>query len=83
MYKNMGVCIFSKLVMSVPGISRSMLYKTASDKGVHFSLFRKKDRDLYLKIKRSTFGGPSIIFRRVTRVGLTYIKENKNKFASL
>lgn len=79
MYKNIGVGIFARDVISIPGVSRKMLYKTAEDQNTQFSLFSKADRDLYLKVKAGVTGGPSLIFRRVTKAGVTYVREDPER----
>ena len=79
MYKEIGVAIFSKSVISIPGVSRFLLYQTAEKKNVQFSLFSRQDRDAYMKIRKAVTGGPSLIFRRVTKAFVTYIKENPDK----
>ena len=53
-----------KNAISVPGIARRLLFKTARREHAHFALFSEKNKDLYQKIKNNMIGGPSIIFTR-------------------
>ena len=63
-----------KVAVSVPGVARSMLYKTAADAGVSFSSVRPGDEDMYYLIKQNIVGGPSLIFTRDHEAGRTKMR---------
>ncbi len=46
-----------KTTMSVPGVARQLLFKTAREQAAEFSLLDKKNRDLYFTIKNNIVGG--------------------------
>ena len=48
--------------VSVPGLTMKYLFSNIPK--VYFSLFAKKDKDLYYTMKDNNVGGPSIIFNR-------------------
>ncbi len=77
-YFNKGIDVF-KTSISVPGIARQLLFRTAKDAGVNFALFDKKSSDLYDTFKQNVVGGPSIIFKRHAKAGETFIRNNQNK----
>ncbi len=77
-YFNKGIDVF-KTSISVPGIARQLLFRTAKDAGVNFALFDKKSSDLYDTFKQNVVGGPSIIFNRHAKAGETFIRNNQNK----
>ena len=68
-----------KIAISVPGIARAMLFKTAKKRNVQFPLFGKNDEDIYKIVKQNIVGGPSIIFTRHHKVGETFIRGNIEK----
>ena len=68
-----------KIAISVPGIARAMLFRTAKANDVHFPLFGKDDEDLYQIVKKNIVGGPSIIFTRHHKVGESFIRGNVEK----
>lgn len=64
-----------KTCISVPSAARSMIFKSAALRQVHFALFSNQDKDLYQKISSNIVGGPSIQFRRKAKVNETRIRE--------
>ncbi|XP_053380152.1 uncharacterized protein LOC123531892 [Mercenaria mercenaria] len=66
-----------KTAMSVPGIARQLLFKSATEKGAEFSLIDRKNADLHATIKDNIVGGPSIIFTRHHQSGKTKIRGGK------
>ena len=48
--------------VSVSGLTMKYLFSNIPN--VYFSLFTKKDKDLYYTMKDNNVGGPSIIFNR-------------------
>ncbi len=75
-YFEKGIDVF-KTAISVPGIARQMLFKTAEESGAEFSLIDQSNEELYQTIKRNIVGGPSIIFTRHAKVGETLIRGDK------
>ena len=67
-----------KVAVSVPGIARRWLFKTAHDAKASFALIHPKDDDLYYTMKQNIVGGPSIIFTREAEVGRTFIRNDPN-----
>ena len=65
--------------ISVPGVARKMIFRAGKSAGVTFSLFNKKNEDLYYKLKNNIVGGPSIIFNRRQIAGETFIRNNPEK----
>jgi hypothetical protein len=63
-----------KETISVPGVSRKMLFNAASQKKALFSLIDYKNKDLYHCINDNIVGGPSIIFTREHQADKTYIR---------
>ena len=76
-YRDNDIDIF-KTTISVPGIARQMVFKSAKDEGAYFSLIDKKNADLYYSLLESLTGGPSIIFTRKAIANETFIR-NGNK----
>ena len=79
-YLEKGVDVF-KTTISVPGIARQLLFKTARNKNANFALFDQYSKDLYQTVKqtvkRNIVGGPSIIFTRHHCAGQTRIRGQK------
>ena len=75
-YFNKGIGVF-KSAISVPGIARHLLFKTAKKQKADFALCDQNNSDLYKTIKRNIVGGPSIIFTRHQCVGKTLIRGQK------
>ena len=65
-----------KVAVSVPGIARQWLFKTAHDAKASFGLIDGRDDDLYYTIKQNIVGGPSIIFTRDAEVDSTFIRDD-------
>ena len=72
-YFDKGIDVF-KTAISVPGIARQMLFRTARKENVTFALFDENNKDLYQTIKNNIVGGPSIIFTRHHCAGKTLIR---------
>ncbi|VDI68728.1 Hypothetical predicted protein [Mytilus galloprovincialis] len=72
-YFKKNIDIF-KIAISVPGITRRMLFQTAKEAGANFALFDKQNKDLYKVFKDNIIGGPSIIFTRYHKAGETRIR---------
>ena len=75
-YFDKGIDVF-KVAISVPGIARQLLFKTAKTQNVNFALFDESNKDLYQTVKRNIVGGPSIIFTRHHCAGQTLIRGQK------
>ena len=61
--------------LSVPGlVMRYLMGNLPND--TFFSLFDKKDEDVYRQLKRNLTGGPSIVFTRLAEAGSTKIRLN-------
>ena len=76
-YRKLKIDVF-KDSLSVTGISRKLLFQTAREQNIHFSIFSKPNSDLYFTI-RDNIGGPSLIFTRYQEVDKTFIRPNSNK----
>ena len=76
-YQNEGIDIFKESI-TLPGIARKLLYKSVSP-SVHFSLFDKKNEDLYHTFKHNIIGGPSIVFSRYAESNKSKIREHEYK----
>ena len=77
-YFERGIDLF-KTSISVPGLSRRMLFDTGRQAGASFALFDEANNDLYFTIKNNLTGGPSIIFNRHHEVGETFIRNDLTK----
>ena len=77
-YVHRNIDMFKDAV-SVPGIARRWLYKTAQEYGTSFGLIHQQDEDLYHTIRKNIVGGPSIVFTRDHEVGKTSIRQNQEK----
>ena len=75
-YFQKGIDVF-KTAISVPGIARQLLFKSARDQNASFALFEEGNKDLYQTVKRNIVGEPSIIFTRHHYVGQTRIRGQK------
>ena len=75
-YFQKGIDVF-KTAISVPGIARQLLFKSARDQNASFALFDEGNKDLYQTVKCNIVGGPSIIFTRHHCVGQTRIRGQK------
>ena len=68
-----------KSAISIPGIARQILYRTAAEKKVSFALFSKSEEDLHGKFEKNIVGGASVIGTRQHEVGKTFIRNNPDK----
>ena len=66
-----------KCPISIPGISRQLLFREAAKENVSFASILIDDEDLYYTFKRNIFGGPSIVFRRKHIAGKTLLHDKK------
>ena len=74
-YKDKNIDLF-KIAISVPGIARKLLFDSTN---ANFPLFSYATQDIFKTIKKSCFGGPSIIFTRRHKVNETFIRNNPDK----
>ena len=73
-YKTMKIDVF-KSAISIPGVARQLVFKTAAESKAYFSLFDKNNSDLYFTFLSNIIGGPSIIFKRYAEAGKTKIRD--------
>ncbi len=64
-----------KTCQSSPGAARSLMFKDLGQ--TYFSLFSKKNADLYHVLKANCTGGPSIVYHRYHEADKTFIKNSK------
>lgn len=74
-YFNRGLDVFKEF-FSLPGVSRKLLFNSTD---ANFALFDNKHMDIFLGFKKSIFGGPSIIFNRWAKAGVTPINKKNPK----
>ena len=72
-----------KIAISVPGIARRMIFKSARSEGAEFSIIDKRNKDLHDTIKANIIGGPSIIFTRYVFSPLSLISAFLSLYAKL
>lgn len=77
-YKKLNICLL-KDDISVPGIARTLLFRSAEANNFSFPLMNKKNADLFHTIQSNLIGGASIIFHRYHEKGKTFIRGNKEK----
>ena len=77
-YRERGIDPFKDSI-SLPGIAREMMFKSAKKYNASFSLIDYRNADLHDTIKANIVGGPSIIFNRYHKVGQTYIRGDPQK----
>ena len=75
-YFKRNIDIF-KSSISVPGLT--MLFECGRKAGASFALCNEANKDLYYTIKKNIIGGPSIIFNRPHKVGVTNIRKDAAK----
>ncbi len=75
-YKERDLDVF-KIAISIPGLARTMLMRTAQEENASFALFASKDQDLHHTVKANLVGGPSIIFNRHHKANETFIRGGK------
>ena len=68
-----------KISLSLPGLSRHILFNHAKDSNTVFSLFGKEHEDLYYLFRRNSCGGPSLVFKRRAVVDETVLRGNESK----
>ena len=78
MYFIQGVDIF-KDTISVPGLARIKLMKSAQEQNVLFPIFNNDNRDLYFLFKAQLAAGPSIIFTRHQEKDVTPLREKSDE----
>ena len=76
-YQDKNIDIF-KSTISVPGITRHLVFKRARKEGAYFSLFDKNSSDIYFSLLSNIVGGPSIVFCRHSERNISKIR-NKTK----
>ena len=76
-YWDMQTDVF-KEALSSPGVARKLLFQYAKESNIHFTSFSEENADLYYKLKRCAFGGPSIVYKRYAKVDETCIRNNKD-----
>ncbi len=70
-YWQMGISLFQHS-MTIAGLSRYLLFKTAREEGASFSLIHHGDRRLQEDVlSPAIVGGPSLVFQRLMEVGKT------------
>ena len=72
-YRERGIDMF-KDGISVPGLTMKFLFQTLP-RDVFFTLYDKKNHDLYHLVKDNIVGGPSIVFHRYHEKSLTKLRE--------
>ena len=72
-YSSRNIDLF-KIAISVPGVSRHLIFNECKKSNVCFQLFCSDDEDLYRTVKANCVGGPSIIFKRHCKAGETKIR---------
>ena len=77
-YREEGIDLF-KDSLSIPGVSRKILFSQAAKEGYHFSLFDKNHKHIYELFRKHLTGGPSILFHRHAEVDETFIRGNPKK----
>ena len=77
-YFDMGVDVF-KVAISAPGVARRLLFNHAKENNKYFASFNNTQQDLFHKIKKCAFGGPSIVFKRHAKVGETLVRGNPDR----
>ncbi len=77
-YRQEGIDLL-KSAVSIPGIARQLLFKSAAECDATFSLFDKTNADLHRTFNNNLTGGPSIIFNRYHKVGETFLRGNPDK----
>ena len=77
-YQQKDLDVF-KISISIPGIERKLLFRTANVSGAIFPLFPKEDRDLHALVKKNICGSPSIIFNRYHKADAIRIRSDDGK----
>ena len=66
-----------KTAISLPGLSKQILFDFARKNNAHFSLIDKRNADLYQTMRNNVVGGPSVIFHRQAEKGKSLIRQGK------
>ncbi len=74
-WEERGIDLFHDGI-SVPGLARKLLFKSA--RGTPFALFSPRDRDLFETYRANLFGGLSVIFHRWVEAGVTPVGPQTN-----
>ncbi len=74
-YLSLGVSILKQSI-TVAGVSRALIYRTAKESNVGFSLFHPKDASLHKLLSQGIIGGASLIFHRHQERDVTYLRGN-------
>ena len=61
--------------ISVPGLILFYLFNDLPEK-TYFTLFNEKNKDLHHLVKDHMVGGPSLVFHRYHKKGVTKIRQN-------
>ena len=67
-----------KSAISVPGVARNILFRTAKEQNAFFYSFSKNESEIYRDFKASITGGISQVFCRYAEKGKTHIRRNKD-----
>ena len=68
-----------KSAISLPGISRKLLFSTAKEQNAYFYSFSKNEETIYNTFKKSITGGLSQVFHRYSEEGKTFIRNNPDR----
>jgi len=79
LHNNTRVVDLFKISLSLPGLSRHILFNHARLTNTVFSLIGKENEDLYHLFRRNSSGGPSLVFKRKASVDETLIRGNHDK----
>ena len=79
-YSERAIDLF-KTTISVSGVARALLFQTARENHVHFSLFDNTQQDLYKMFKDNITAGPSLVFNRELEAGKTLLGAIQVNFA--
>ncbi len=77
-FRNQQVDIFKECV-SLPSVSKLLMYRSAEQMGAHFPLMDKSMSDFELMVSKNIAGGLSIIMKRFEKIGYTYIRNDPTK----
>lgn len=68
-----------KRTISLPGVARILIYRSAYHRGASFYQFDESQADIYALFKKNITGGPSVIYHREMVCGETPIRGNPNE----
>ncbi|MEW8548484.1 MAG: DNA polymerase [Candidatus Thiodiazotropha sp.] len=75
-YFEIGLDVF-KTAISLPGLSKQILFDFARKNNAYFSLIDKRNADLYQTMRNNVVGGPSVIFYRQAEKNKSKIRQGK------